>query len=514
MLTTQEQLWEQASSLLKEIITPADYEAWFRSIRVLDMVAEPATVRLGVDSDFFAKVMQRRFMPQLHAVFEEICGFEVDIEFATLVDQPSGPMKNQKPAGSSVFRTELSETVPLRGAFNELDEHEASTETARQDVLGGNRNTPKPDPQVIQAYQSAYETTPTGYLENPPKNNLNPRYIFRDFVVGESNRYAHAAAQSVADPESTAFNPLFIYGRSGLGKTHLMHAIGHKFMRQKPGARVLYVTLEQFINSFIESINSKQSSNFRNLYRKVDLLLLDDVQFLIGRERTQEEMFHTFNDLFEAGNKIVLTSDRQPRELTTLTERLRSRFEWGVIADIQPPDLETRIAILRQKASQEKLTVSDEILIYIAESFTNNIRELEGALKQILVQAEFHGRVISFMEAQDVLRPLINTPHPARVSVDQIQTSVCQYYGITLQQLSGGDRSKKFSFPRHVALYLARELTELSFPDIAQKFGGKDHTSVIYAYRKIKMKMDEDPIAKAAIESLAEQIASKQRQGT
>lgn len=481
MISITEQHWEKASALLKEIIEEGEYQAWFRTLEFESFSAETGEVILSVETDFYRRWLSRKYTEQIRAVLEDAIGNPVQLKIQTR-EELENFSREESRNGSP------QSAVQLKRAF------EANSED-------------------LNRYQSAYDE-PKLQTANEPRHNLNPRYTFSDFVVGESNRYAHAASQSVADPESNAFNPLFIYGQSGLGKTHLMQAIGHKFLRQQKTARILYVTSEQFINAFIDSINSKTSSDFRNLYRKVDVLLVDDVQFLIGKERTQEEIFHTFNDLFDAGKKIVLTSDRPPKELTTLEDRLRSRFEWGVIADIAPPDLETRIAILRQKASLENLAISDEVVSHIAECVSKNIRELEGALKRIKVYAGLHNCPITMGVAQEVLRPLMNSPLASKVSIDQIQTSVCQYFSITSHQLLGNNRSKKFSYPRHVALYLSRELTDLSFPDIAQKFGGKDHTSVIYACRKIKLQMDNDMATNAAILHLAESIQNKQKHST
>lgn len=483
--------WEKAANILKEIIEEGEYQAWFKTLEFESFDAESHEVVLSVETDFYRRWLNRKYTEQILAVLEDAVGEPVQLKILTKQELETASVAHER--------------ASFEGAKGESNGFASPppAERALSRTLGQRS-------EDLNRYQSAYDE-PSAPQTGEVGHNLNPRYTFSDFVVGESNRYAHAAAQSVADPESNAFNPLFIYGQSGLGKTHLMQAIGQKYARQQKKARVLYVTSEQFINAFIESINSKTSSDFRKLYRKVDVLLVDDVQFLIGKERTQEEIFHTFNDLFDAGKKIVLTSDRPPKELTTLEDRLRSRFEWGVIADIAPPDLETRIAILRQKATMDNLPISAEVISHIAECVSKNIRELEGALKRIRVYSSLHNCPITIDVAQEVLRPLMNSPLAAKVSIDHIQTSVCQYFGITLQQLLGNNRSKKFSYPRHIALYLSRELTDLSFPDIAHKFGGKDHTSVIYACRKIKLQMEDDQASSSAIQQLAESIQNKQK---
>jgi len=500
-ITTE--LWNEALTALKEIIDPEEFTAWFSTLEMEEYSLDNREVRLTVATDFYRRWLTRKYIEQIHAVFEDALGHPVQISINSQVSIES----SFKPASQSNEFTVSDLNSPEFSRYKEQEE---------DDVLVRNRGLNRPTP-VIEEVESPsvwrpdQETKP----ETAPvhhRHNLNPRYTFEDFVVGESNRYAHAAAQSVADPDSSAFNPLFIYGQSGLGKTHLMQAIGQKYISRNPMARILYVTSEQFINGFIESIQKKKSAEFRNQYRKVDVLLLDDVQFLIGKERTQQEIFHTFNDLFDAGKKIVLTSDRPPKELTTLEDRLRSRFEWGLIADMATPDLETRIAILRQKAINERITVPDEVITHIAESVTDNIREMEGALKRIKVYASLHNCPVTTHVAQDVLRPIMSAPLVSQINVDQIQSAVCEYFNISSHQLLGSNRSKKFSFPRHIALYLCRELTNLSFPDIAQKFGGKDHTSVIYACRKIKNQVEKDQELAQAIEQLIQSLQNKNKQ--
>jgi chromosomal replication initiator protein len=331
---------------------------------------------------------------------------------------------------------------------------------------------------------------PAAPVCEPPR--LNPRYVFEEFVVGESNRYAHAAAEAVANGTVREYNPLFIYGGSGLGKTHLMQAIGHRLYAKDNTLRVTYVTSEEFINGFIAAIQNRKPIEFRNQFRNTDLLLLDDVQFLMGKERTQQEFFHTFNALHDAGKRIVMTSDRPPKELTTLEDRLRTRFEWGLLVDIQPPDLETRIAILRKKVEVEGMSLDNKVITFIAERLKDNIREMEGAVKRLKMAASLHDRAIDLESARDILSHLIvGSPQP-RVSAEDVQKAVCEYFGISITDLLGTNRSKKFSQPRHLAQYLTRRLTGMSFPDIAQKFGGKDHTSIIYACRKVEQGIEKD----------------------
>jgi chromosomal replication initiator protein len=337
--------------------------------------------------------------------------------------------------------------------------------------------------------------------------NLNPRYTFDRFVIGESNRFAHAAAVAVADPSSRAYNPLFIYGGVGLGKTHLMQAIGHQLLVSSPDMRVLYVTSEQFMNAFIDAISSGRQLEFRALYRNVDLLLIDDIQFFTGKERTQTEFFHTFNALYDAGKKIVVSSDRPPKEIKTLEERLRSRFEWGLIVDIQPPDLETRVAILKKKAEIEGMELPTDVTLFIAEHIKSNIRELEGSLLRIKAFSTLENRVIDLTLARQVLGTLmVSEAATQRVTIDRIQEVVCEYFDVQPAELIGESRVKKFAVPRHIAQYLCRQLTELSYPEIGQRFGGRDHTSVIHAVRKVEKDLQTDSNVKNIISYLIRRI--------
>jgi len=322
-------------------------------------------------------------------------------------------------------------------------------------------------------------------------SQLNPRYIFETFVIGASNRFAHAAAVAVAEAPAKAYNPLFVYGESGLGKTHLLHAIGAYAKELKPGLRVRYVSSEEFTNDFINSIRDDKSSVFQRRYRDLDVLLVDDIQFLENKERTQEEFFHTFNTLYNANKQIVISSDRPPKQLTTLEDRLRSRFEWGLITDIQPPELETRIAILRRKASQDKLKAPDEVLEYIASKISTNIRELEGALIRVTAFASLNRQPVDMTLAEIVLKDLIVDESVPEITANIIMAQTAAYFSLTIDDLCGTSRSHAFVNARQIAMYLCRELTELSLPKIGQTFGGRDHTTVMHADRKVRTLMAE-----------------------
>lgn len=336
--------------------------------------------------------------------------------------------------------------------------------------------------------------------------NLNVKYVFDEFVIGNSNRFAHAASLAVAESPAKAYNPLFIYGGVGLGKTHLMHAIGHYVLGQNPSAKVVYVSSEKFTNELINSIKDDKNVEFRNKYRNVDILLVDDIQFIAGKERTQEEFFHTFNALYENSKQIIVSSDRPPKEIPTLEDRLRSRFEWGLITDIQAPDFETRIAILRKKAETEGIIVPNEVLEFIAKKIKANIRELEGALTRIVAYSSLTNREISVDLTSEALKDIISSSRPKQVTVDLIKDVVSQYYNIRTEEFNSKRRTRSISFPRQIAMYLSRELTDLSLPKIGEEFGGRDHTTVIHAYEKITKDKDKDLDLSNKIEQIRKEI--------
>ncbi|KPJ69704.1 chromosomal replication initiation protein [candidate division WOR-1 bacterium DG_54_3] len=336
---------------------------------------------------------------------------------------------------------------------------------------------------------------------------LNPRYTFDNFVVGHGNRFAHAAALAVAEAPAKAYNPLFLYGGVGLGKTHLMQAIGHHVSSFNPRVKTLYITSETFTNELIGSIRDDKTLHFRNKYRSIDILLVDDVQFLAGKERTQEEFFHTFNALYEAGKQIVVSSDRPPKEIPTLEERLRSRFGWGLTADIQAPDFETRIAILQKKAELSELLVPNEILSYIASKILSNIRELEGALIRVVAFASLNASEISIPLVDQVLKDILEPQrNKSNLSIDLIKKVAAEYYSVKLDDMSAKIRTKEIAIARQIAMYLARELTASSLPKIGEEFGGRDHTTVLHAYEKIKSLMKSDPSTQEAVKIIAQKL--------
>jgi chromosomal replication initiator protein len=318
---------------------------------------------------------------------------------------------------------------------------------------------------------------------------FNPKYTFDSFVIGSSNRFAHAASSAVADNPGRAYNPLFLYGGVGLGKTHLMQAIGHSVLLNFKSLKVAYVTSETFTNDVVIAIREHKNVDLRNKYRTVDILLIDDIQFVAGKESTQEEFFHTFNTLYEANKQIVISSDRPPKEFSTLEERLRSRFEWGLVADIQPPDLETRVAILSKKAKHESYNIPDDVFLFIASKIKSNIRELEGALLQVVARTSLSHKPINMETAQEALKEILSSDHPRNITIQMVQKAVAQVFNLKMDDFKARRRTNDIAFPRQVAMYLSREFADVSLTKIGDEFGGRDHTTVMHACDRIKEEM-------------------------
>ena len=361
-------------------------------------------------------------------------------------------------------------------------------------------------PPVVEA-ESAPEVDPDSILEAVDLGGLSPRYSFDTFIVGASNQFAHAACRAVAEAPSRSYNPLFLYGGVGLGKTHLMHAIGHYVLTRSPSLKLTYISAERFMNEVVNAIRYDRIMEFRERYRGVDVLLVDDIQFIVGKERTQTEFFHTFNALHDAQKQIVLSSDCPPHQISELEERLRSRFEWGLIADIQPPDLETKIAILKRKADAEGVFLPDDVALFIAGRIKSNIRELEGSLIRLLAYASLTGRDLSMTLAQEVLRDVLRQEERA-VTIDMIQKFVADYYQLKLNELKSRNNSKSVAMPRQVAMYLCKSLTNASLPEIGKSFGGKHHSTVIHSIRKVEELRQRDQSFNTLIHSLTESIRS------
>lgn len=358
-------------------------------------------------------------------------------------------------------------------------------------------------PSSAQDYIDAAAMVNNSDFEPP---QLNPKYVFNEFVIGNSNRLAHAASLAVSESPAKAYNPLFIYGGVGLGKTHLMHAIGHYVLNNNANAKVVYVSSEKFTNELINSIKDDKNEEFRNKYRTVDVLMVDDIQFIAGKERTQEEFFHTFNALYEANKQIILSSDRPPRDIPTLEDRLRSRFEWGLITDIQVPDFETRIAILRKKAETEKIELPNDLLHFVAKKIKSNIRELEGALNRIIAYSSLTNQDISIELASEALKDIISNSAPKQLSATIIKEVVAQYFNINVREFDSKRRSRSISYPRQIAMFLCRELTDMSLPRIGEEFGGRDHTTVIHAYDKITNDINASEDFRKRVEKIKKDI--------
>jgi len=386
-----------------------------------------------------------------------------------------------------------------------LQHHLQALQRAAEECLGGHpRVSIVVDDAAATALDQQAAPSPITPLTGTAER-LNPRYTFDTFVVGSANQFAQAACQAVAELPSRAYNPLFIYGGVGLGKTHLLHAIGHRTGRLFPGAAVVYLSSEQFTNELIDAIRYDHTAAFRARYRTIDLLLIDDIQFIAGKERTQEEFFHTFNDLYESRRQIVLSSDSPPKSIPDIEERLRSRFEWGLIADVQPPDFETRVAILKKKAALERTLLPDDVAYLIAGRVKSNIRQLEGSLTRTIAIGAMTGREITVDLAQEALSDLWGD-ETASISIELIQRKVSEFFGVKLSELKAKDRTKAVAFPRQIAMYLARQLTHTSLAEVGRAFGGKDHTTVLHAVGKIQALLREDPALRKTIHGLTQSL--------
>jgi chromosomal replication initiator protein len=438
------ELWNAALAALERKYSKPIFEMWLKPIRPVAM--SEAEIVLSVQSSFARDWVENRLKGDISEVLTELLGATIALRLVVAADAPSGPPDEADMPAPSAHRAPLAE-----------------------DLRHG---------------------------------NLNPRYTFAEFVVGNSNRFAHAASQAVAEAPARAYNPLFLYGGVGLGKTHLMHAIGPHVIAQNPSANVVYVSSEKFTNEFIVAVQKNQTLEFRNKYRLVDVLLIDDIQFIEGKEGTQEEFFHTFNALHEAQKQLVISSDRPPKEIQTLESRLRSRFEWGLLTDIQPPDLETREAILRKKAESEKIPVPDDVTSFIAKVIPSNIRELEGALIRVVAFASLTKSPITADLAAEVLKNVVAAAPTRRITIALIKDRVAKAHGLTVKEMDHQRRDQRLAAPRQIAMYLATELTDCSLPQIAREFAKKDHTTVMYARDKVKNQMTTDEAYRNKVRAL------------
>jgi chromosomal replication initiator protein DnaA len=482
---------------------PPNQRAWLTNSRPVTL--HESTAIVAVPDDFTRGQLETRLRPDLERILTE--SFGRDIRIAVTVDPSLDPELREpqappQPAVREPLRTDGAFQPTIQSALTDPDQGQQFGQPRPEPVQRYEQPAPQhydqprgPAPQQQQPFGTSQ--LPNGSAPaHPPTDaqgeaRLNPKYTFETFVIGSSNRFAHAAAVAVAEAPGKAYNPQLIYGDSGLGKTHLLHAIGHYVRSLYTGARVRYVSSEEFTNDFINAIRDDKASQFQRRYRDVDVLLIDDIQFLEGKIQTQEEFFHTFNTLHNANKQIVISSDRAPKRLEALEDRLRNRFEWGLITDIQPPDLETRIAILRKKAATERLTAPPEVLEFIASKVQTNIRELEGALIRVTAFASLNRQPVDLSLAEIVLKDLIPEGSKPEVTASMIMGQTASYFGLSIDDLCGSSRSRVLVTARQIAMYLCRELTDLSLPKIGQQFGGRDHTTVMHAERKIRQLMSE-----------------------
>ncbi len=447
-------LWQEAVEIIKPALNPQTFQTWFTFITPVSF--KESLLTLEVPNQFFKTWILEHYIDMIKDTLEEVAGAEARVEF------------------------KVSETQEDKKALTE------------KIILEGQANI----------------KTPTQALSFCPKYKelgLNPKYTFESFVEGTSNRFTFRASLAVADSLAKAYNPLFIHGGVGLGKTHLMHAIAHTVAQRYPQARILYLSSEKFTNQLISAIQTRGMIRFRQLYRSVDILLIDDVHFIAGKESTQEEFFHTFNTLYENHKQIVLSSDRSPKNIPDLEERLVSRFEMGLVTDIQPPDLETRIAILKKKLEKETTQVPNEVMFFVAEKIKSNIRELEGALIRVVAYAKLNNIDITLDMVKDVLKDMI-VEEEKKITIELIQKKVAEYFDIRLSDMRVKKRSKIIAYPRQIAMYLSRELTNHSLPEIGEQFGGRDHTTILHAYEKIQSEVRSNPNIRGLLNKLVFEI--------
>ncbi|MEP6923499.1 MAG: chromosomal replication initiator protein DnaA [Pyrinomonadaceae bacterium] len=468
--SVEHQIWDSLLQSVEKRLNRQIFDTWFRPIRfegcdhterVLHLHS-PSKVNYDWVNGHYAEVM-RQSLKEL-----ELSTYEVDWTY----DESESEQNQENSASKNAFD------------FDDDDEDENDSQTFATNAKAPTQNLFS----LIEAVESenTKKTAPTFVDIEPLESSLNQKYSFNTFVVGSCNQFAHAATLAIAEAPGKTYNPLYIYGGVGLGKTHLMHAAGHAIKERNRHLRVSYTSAEKFMNELINAIRYNKTLDFREKYRSIDVLLIDDIQFMAAKERTQEEFFHTFNALYDRQKQIVITSDCPPREIPTLEERLHSRFEWGLIADIEPPDLETKVAILRRKAEMDGIDLPDDVALFIAGKVKNNIRELEGSLVRLVAISSLKGLPISKMLAQDAIRNISDSDKPDGVTLDQIQRTVAAYYKLSVEELKSKNNSRQIAVPRQVAMYLCKRLTKHSFPEIGREIGGKHHTTVMHSFEKIE----------------------------
>ncbi len=444
-------MWQQTLMEVEKKLSKPSFETWIKPIKPLAI--QDNVFFISVPNDFSKNFIETRYCDLINSVLNNLSESDLNYSVKLVIETDSSTSEN---------------------SFVDVEKDKKSSVSSRE-------------------FQSN-------------KTWLNARYTFDSYVVGNGNRFAHAASLAVAECPAQAYNPLFVYGGVGLGKTHLLHAIGHFVLDHKPNSVVVYITSEKFTNEFINAIRDNRTLEFRNKYRNVDVLLIDDIQFLAGKEQTQEEFFHTFNSLHENNKQIAISSDRPPKDIPTLEDRLRSRFEWGLITDIQPPDLETRIAIIRKKASLENLELPNEVVSYIANEISTNIREIEGALIRVVAYSSLTGKRISLELAKEALKDILSQKKQKTLSIEHIQNITADYFKIQPTDLKSKRRTKHITFPRQISMYLCRELTDFSLPKIGEDFGGRDHTTVMHAHQKISSEIIMDSELKKIINDLVQKV--------
>ena len=448
---SEQEIWDKVLSLAEEQVSSASFQTWLKDTELHTLNGQEAII--SAEQPFVVDWLNAHYIEIIQAMLFETIGHEIIPRFVLQSDLENDTVQNDKAA---------SKQAPVL-------------------------------PEQVSTDDELFNTNNT----------------FDTFVIGPGNRFPHAASLAVAEAPAAAYNPLFIYGGVGLGKTHLMHAIGHYVLENDPDAKVLYTSSEKFTNEFIKSIRNNDTEAFREKYRNIDILLIDDIQFIQKKEQTQEEFFHTFNDLHQANKQIVISSDRPPKEISTLEDRLRSRFQWGLIVDITPPDYETRMAILQKKTEEESLDIPIEALTYIANQIQTNIRELEGALTRVIAYSKLQGQPITTELTAEALKDIIQTPKSKKITIQDIQNVVGQYYNVRAEDFLAKKRTKTIAYPRQIAMYLSRELTDYSLPKIGEEFGGRDHTTVIHAHEKIRLEIQQDPTFKKEIENLEKEIRNQ-----
>jgi len=467
MSLLESDLWENFLRVIKTKLQGESFETWFSPIRLERIDAAQRSIRLRAPN--------------------QVVRDWVKSKYAGLIDQSLAELNL---AGYSVEWMLNKETAPT------------TAQTVSSESPGRSVATPQSVPAFAQGPSTAVAVARQVAIDPA----LNSKYTFENFVVGSCNQFAHAASVAVAEAPGKTYNPLYLYGGVGLGKTHLMHACGHEIKQRNPQLRVSYLSSERFMNELINSIRYDKTQSFREQYRSVDVLLIDDIQFMAGKERTQEEFFHTFNTLYEQQKQIVISSDCPPREIPTLEERLHSRFEWGLIADLEPPDLETKVAILRRKAEALGFVIPDEVALFIASRVKNNVRELEGSLIRLVAISSLRGIPVSKDLAKDAIRNIASEEEPGVVAIEQIQKVVAANYRLTVDQLISRSNSRQVAFPRQIAMYLCKKLTKHSYPEIGRAFGGKHHTTVIHSCEKIKALSIADAVFQKRLLNLSESL--------